>query len=97
MTAPSPHTTGRLPAVSPDMVEFLAVVTLHDTNLGFVRLCLNEIWPRHFSFNISWDFGVPGKVIRKRVMFIVVVPSAGDRQRVDICLTLITSKPNQPV
>jgi hypothetical protein len=29
----------------------------------------------------------------KRGMFAVVVPSAGDRRMIDICLTLITSKP----
>jgi hypothetical protein len=43
--------------------------------------------------NISWDLDVLGKVIRKREMFTVVVPSAGDGRVVDICLMLITSKP----
>jgi hypothetical protein len=42
--------------------------------------------------NISWDFAVLGKIIRKRGMFTVVVHSAGYRQVVDICLPLITSK-----
>jgi hypothetical protein len=36
---------------------------------------------------------VLGKVIRKRGIFTVAVPSAGDRRMVDICLMLITSKP----
>jgi hypothetical protein len=49
---------------------------------------------RLLSFNISWDFDVLGKVIRKRGMW-TVVPSARDPWVVDIhvCLTLITSKP----
>jgi hypothetical protein len=42
--------------------------------------------------NISWDFGVLGKVTRKRGRFIVDVPSEDDRRMADICLTLITSK-----
>jgi hypothetical protein len=54
---------------------------------------LIAIWQRLVSLNISWDFDVLGKVIRKRGMFIMSVPSAGDRRVVDICLTLITSKP----
>jgi hypothetical protein len=37
VTAQTPHTTGRLLAVSPDMAG-LAVFTLHKKNLGFVRL-----------------------------------------------------------
>jgi hypothetical protein len=37
VTAPH-HTTGRLLAVSPDMVEFLTVVTLRETSLNFVFL-----------------------------------------------------------
>jgi hypothetical protein len=51
------------------------------------------VWQRLVSLNISWDFGILGKIIRKRGMFIVVVPSSGDRRAVEICLTLITSKP----
>ncbi|PNF35561.1 hypothetical protein B7P43_G03721 [Cryptotermes secundus] len=38
VTAPTPHTTGRLLAVGPDMAELLAVVTLRETSLGCVRL-----------------------------------------------------------
>jgi hypothetical protein len=34
VTAPTPHTTGRLLAVSPDMAKFLAVVTLCEASLG---------------------------------------------------------------
>jgi hypothetical protein len=33
-----PQATGRLLAVCPDVAEFLAVVTLRQTSLGFVRL-----------------------------------------------------------
>jgi hypothetical protein len=49
-------------------------------------------WQRLISLNISWDFDVLCKVIRKRGMYTVAVPSAGDRRLVDFCLTLITSK-----
>jgi hypothetical protein len=54
---------------------------------------LIEIWQRLVSWNISWDFDILGKVIRKTGMFTAVVPSVGDRQVVNICLMLITSKP----
>jgi hypothetical protein len=50
-------------------------------------------WQRLVDLNISWDSDVLGKVIRKRGMFTVVVPSAGDRRVVDICLTQIIYKP----
>jgi hypothetical protein len=42
---------------------------------------------------MSWDFEILGKVMRKRGMFTVVVPSTGDLRVVDICFMLITSKP----
>jgi hypothetical protein len=42
---------------------------------------------------MSWDFDVLGKVIMKRGVFTVVVTSAYDRRAVDLCLTLISSKP----
>jgi hypothetical protein len=54
---------------------------------------LIAIWQRLLSLNTSWDSEVLGKVIMKRGMFTVVVPSAGDRRLADIFLTLITSKP----
>jgi hypothetical protein len=38
VTAPTPHTAGRLLAVGQDMAELLAAVTLRETSLGFVRL-----------------------------------------------------------
>jgi hypothetical protein len=41
----------------------------------------------------SWDFDGLGKVLRKKGTFAVVVVSANDQRVVDICLTLITSKP----
>jgi hypothetical protein len=45
------------------------------------------------SLNISWDFDNLGMVMRKRGSLVVDVPSAGDQQVADICLTLVTSKP----
>jgi hypothetical protein len=38
VTAPRPHTTGRMLAVRKDMAEFLAVVTMRETSLSFVHL-----------------------------------------------------------
>jgi hypothetical protein len=35
---PIPHTTGRLLALRPGIAKLLAVVTLRETSLGFVRL-----------------------------------------------------------
>jgi hypothetical protein len=37
VTAPTPHKTGSLFAVCPDIAELLAVVTLRETSLGSVR------------------------------------------------------------
>jgi hypothetical protein len=54
---------------------------------------LIALWQRLLSLNISWDFDVLGEVIRKRGIFTVAVPSEGERRVVDICLTLIRSKP----
>jgi hypothetical protein len=48
---------------------------------------------RLVSLNIPWDFNVLGKAIRKRGMITVVLLSASDRRVIDVCLTLITSKP----
>jgi hypothetical protein len=53
---------------------------------------LIAIWQRLVSLNISWDFDVLGEVVRKRGIFTVVVPPAGDRRVIDIYLMLITSK-----
>jgi hypothetical protein len=51
-TAPTPHTTGKLLAVSPDITELLAVVTLRETSMGFVRLYLecNPAKATHFEY-----------------------------------------------
>jgi hypothetical protein len=38
------------------------------------------MWQRAGSRNISWDFAVLGKVIRKKGRFMVVDPSVGDRR-----------------
>jgi hypothetical protein len=93
VTAPTPHTKGRLLAVSPDMAELLTVVTLRESSLGFVRICPDRSMAKAHQFEYSWDVGALGEVIRKRGMFTVVVPSAGDQRLVDICLTPITSRP----
>jgi hypothetical protein len=86
VTAPAPQITGRLLAVSPDVAQLLAVVTLRETSLGFVRLCPDCSW------YISWDTDVLVNVMRKREGLTEDVPSAGDQRVVDICLTVITSK-----
>jgi hypothetical protein len=92
VTTPAPHTAGRVLAGSPDMAEFLAVVAMRETSLGFIRP-----YP-DCKMNISWDFDVLGKVVMKKRMFSVVVPSAGDRRVVDICLTqIIKAKDHQPI
>jgi hypothetical protein len=81
-------------AVRPDTAKLLAAVTLCETSLGFVCLyTLTAIWQRLVSLNISSDFDVLTKVIRKGGIFFVVGPSAGNRQVVDNCLKLITAKP----
>jgi hypothetical protein len=41
VTAPTPHITRRMLAVRTDMAKFLAVVTMHETSLGFVHLYLD--------------------------------------------------------
>jgi hypothetical protein len=84
---------GRLLAVRPDGVELLAVVTLRETSLGLVSLFpdCNIVTARQCEYLM--DFDALGKVIRNRGIFTVVVPSAGGRRVVDICLTLIISKP----
>jgi hypothetical protein len=51
------------------------------------------MWQRVFKRKISWDFAVLGKVISNRGRFLGRAPSDGDRRLVDICLTLIMSKP----
>jgi hypothetical protein len=55
VTASTPHTTGRLLAVSPDMDELLAVVTLRETSQGFVRLYpdCNMAKARQFEYLIG--------------------------------------------
>jgi hypothetical protein len=51
------------------------------------------MWQRLWSLNISCDFAVLGKVIRKKGRFVLVTPSEVDRRVDVICLMLITSKP----
>jgi hypothetical protein len=64
------------------MVEFWAVVTLRETSLG--PFCL------YFEYNTAkvcqfeYLVGLSSKVIRKRGLFTVVVPSGGDRRVADI-------------
>jgi hypothetical protein len=50
-----------------------------------------EMWQRLDSLKRSWDFAVLGRVTKNRGKVMDVEPS-GDRQAVDICLMLITSK-----
>jgi hypothetical protein len=54
---------------------------------------LIAICQRLVSLNISWDFDVLGKVIRKRGRFTVDALYASDRRAADVCFTSITSKP----
>jgi hypothetical protein len=51
-----------------------------------------EMWQRLDSLIRSWDFVVFCRVTRNKDRVICVVPSE-DLRAVDICLTLITSKP----
>jgi hypothetical protein len=55
VTAATPHTTRRLLAVRQNMAELLAVLTLHETSLGFVRLYpdLNIAKSRQFEYVIG--------------------------------------------
>jgi hypothetical protein len=92
VTAPAPHKKEWVLAVSSDIAEFLVVLTLLEISLGVVRLYpgLNITKSRQSKYLM----GVRGcKSMRKRGMLTVVVPTAGDRRVVDICLTVITSKP----
>jgi hypothetical protein len=93
VTAPTPHTKGRLLAVSPDMAELLTVLTLRESSLGFVRLCPDGSMAKAHQFEYSWDLDILGEVIMRRGMFTLVVPTAGDQRVVDICLTPIISRP----
>jgi hypothetical protein len=54
---------------------------------------LTPVLQRLVSLNISWHFDILGNVIKKRGMFTVVLPSAGDQWVADICLMLIMSVP----
>jgi hypothetical protein len=89
VTAHTPHTTSRLLAVSSDMAELLAVVTLRETCLSFVRLCRDCNMTKAHQFQYLVDFDVLDKVMKKKGVFTVVVLSAGDQRVVDLCLTLI--------
>jgi hypothetical protein len=51
------------------------------------------MWQSAVKRKISWDFSVRGKVIRNRGRFMDKAASDVDRRLVDICLTLIMSKP----
>jgi hypothetical protein len=52
VTTTTPHTTGRLLAVSPYIVTFLTFVTIRETSLGYVRLYLdcNMAKARQFQY-----------------------------------------------
>jgi hypothetical protein len=79
-------------AVGPDVAKLLAVVTLSKGVLGFIRLFLVGNMAETGHLKRSWDFAALGKVTRNRGKAMDVEPSV-DRRAVDICLTLITSKP----
>jgi hypothetical protein len=49
----APQTTERLLAVSPDMAEFLAVVTLRETSLARYACTLIAVWKRLVHLNIG--------------------------------------------
>jgi hypothetical protein len=51
-----------------------------------------EMWQRLDNLSRSWYFVVLGRVTRNNGKVICVVPSE-DLLAIDICLTLITSKP----
>jgi hypothetical protein len=72
------------------MAEFLAAVSLRETNLGFLRLYpgYRMVTARQFEYLVGLD--VQGKVIRKRGMF-TVIPSARD-QRVVVDTNNIKAK-----
>jgi hypothetical protein len=93
VTAPAPHTTGRLPAVGPDVPKLLAVMALHKASLSTIGLHTNGDVPRLDNLKISWDFAVLGRVIRNNGRVFFYAPSVGDRRVVVICLTLMISKP----
>jgi hypothetical protein len=62
--APTPHTKGRLLAVSPDMAELLAAYHCMRPVWALYPSMLTAIWQRIISLNISWNFDVLHKVIR---------------------------------
>jgi hypothetical protein len=51
------------------------------------------MWQRAVNQKISRDFAVLGKVMRNRGRFMFRIPSDGYRRVVDVCLTLMMSKP----
>jgi hypothetical protein len=54
---------------------------------------LIAMWQRDVKRKISWDFAALDKVMRHTGRSFNTVPSDGDRRVVDICLTLMMSKP----
>jgi hypothetical protein len=78
VASPAPQTTGRLPAVGPDVPKLLAVMALRKAST------LMEMWQRLDSLKISCDSAVLGSVIRNKGRGFVVVPSVGDRRVVVI-------------
>jgi hypothetical protein len=91
--APNNDCHCRLLAVSPDVAEFLEVVTLWDQSEIYTTLPWLQYGKGLSVWYISCDLDILGKVMRKRERFTVDVPSAGDRRVADICLTLLTSAP----
>jgi hypothetical protein len=83
---PKSQAAWRLFTISPDFTKLLAVTTLRksvylDGNVAEVR-----------EFEEVLDFVVLDRVTKNRGRVMDVIPSR-DRRAVDICLTLMTSKP----
>jgi hypothetical protein len=76
-------------AVGPNVAKLLAVVSAF---CDLYASTLMEMLQRLESFKRSRDFVVLGRVTRNKGKVIGVEPS-GDRRAVDICFTLMTSKP----
>jgi hypothetical protein len=90
---PAPHVTGRLLTIRPDVAKLLGVVTLRKITLCPVSLNPDGNVANALQLEISWDFAMRGRVIRKRGRCLVILSSEGDERVVVISLTLTTSNP----
>jgi hypothetical protein len=92
VAAPTPHAAGRLFAVGPNVAKLLAVKTLGERGLGFIRLYLHGDMAEAGQLEDCGDFSVLGRVTRNRGRF-TILDASGDRRVDVICLTLMTSNP----